>query len=565
MRYNILVMTCLLLLLPMYVHADEPTTVVIVYSSSDVTVPPDVHKLDALVSKFTDDVRLVRDVDVMANTSDHASHLFYYGVSIATIAEPARDLLNDTDVPVYAIGHNVEQLDAFKQYDLNRVPDASKFFHERTGETVSFELTDVVTTIRRTEDMLVHASLIRDQQMTPVLVQIDDTFYAGVNNLLNRTHLFVADSLFDFFDVEAKPGHVGYLRLEDINPSSDPDLVESVGTYLLDRGVPILLAVIPIYTDAESGQTIQFSERPELVRVLQELEARGATVLAHGYTHQYRSSETGEGFEFWDVENNQPVLVPSNETPPILKSRESFSSESAYVSHRDALLKGETTYIRSKLTNSIHSLVSLGLHPLGFEAPHYTMSHSGYALTAKQFTNVFGQVQWSNTNWQTMSATPYVSKPTLLHGMTLYPETIGYVRPDIPRPVDEMRHAFDEVLLVRESMIGAFYHPYIGTEHLDEVVDLMESAPGFSWLDLRTTGERVSTDDISIQAIDGEFVLQDDRNTLLERLRFLVPGSFLERALAILALITLIAVTAFFTYTIYLRSQRKKRLFKERG
>ncbi|WP_214796822.1 DUF2334 domain-containing protein [Exiguobacterium sp. s5] len=565
MRYKCLTIFLLLLLFPTPIDAAKPTHVVIVYSSSQVETPPDVYKLEALVSRFSDEIKLIRDIDLGTDALSEVSHIFYYGASTSTLPKSTRELLNHSSIPLYAIGQNANQLSPFKGLEMTRVAGVSKFLHARTDQSLSFEFADVVTTVKPEASSITHASVVRNDKVLPVLIQAKDNFYAGIENLLNRPSLFIADSLFDFFDVEASLGHVGYIRLEDINPSSDPELVKEVGTYLLDREIPIILAVIPVYTDAANGDTVRFTDRPELIDTLRELEARGATVIAHGYTHQYRSSETGEGFEFWDVENNQPVLSPPDEMPPKLKGRESFASESAYTSYLNTLLEKETTYIHSKLSNSIHELVSLGLHPLGFEAPHYAMSHSGYALTSEYFTNVFGQVQWSNSNWEVLGSTPYVSKPSLLQGMTLYPETIGYVRTDIPRPVDEMRRALEETLIVRESMIGAFYHPYIGTEYLPEVVALMESVPGFTWFDLRTSDERVRTDEVSVQSEDGVLVLKDNRSNILNRLSLLMPQSFLEQALTALAVITLLFVIAFLTYTLFLRAQRKKRLFKERG
>ncbi|TCI22612.1 DUF2334 domain-containing protein [Exiguobacterium sp. SL-9] len=562
MRYKIWFFSLLLLLLPSTVHAATPT-VAIVYSSTSIEIPPEVYKLEALVSRFSNEIMMVRDIDVDTETLAQVDSVLYYGLSTTSIPDIVREEIEAADVPVYAIGHNATQLTMFAQLDMSRVAGASQFYQSRTDETVTFPLADVITTVEG-DALSVHASLMRNGKATAVIVQTGPHFYAGIDNLLSPSSILLADTLFDFFSVEANDGHTGYLRLEDINPSSDPALVEAVGNRLLDRGVPILLAVIPVYTDEESGQRIQLSDRKELVDVLRQLEARGASVLAHGYTHQYRSSETGEGFEFWDVENNQPVFVPSTENPPQLLGREAFPSEEAYLTYLEPLLEDEANYIRTKLTRSIHELVSLGLHPLGFEAPHYTMSHSGYAVTAEQFTNVFGQVQWSNTNWQVMGSTPYVSRPALLNGMTLYPETIGYVRTDIQRPIDEMRRAMNEMLLVRESVLGAFYHPYIGMEYVDDVVDLMESVPGFKWLDLRAQNERVMTEDVSIRTNDARFILQDERNFFMKQFHTFLPTSFFERMLMGLALITFFAVMAFLTYTLYLRSQRKQRLFKER-
>lgn len=39
----------------------------------------------------------------------------------------------------------------------------------------------------------------------------------------------------------------------------------------------------------------------------------GAAIIMHGYTHQFYDSETGEGFEFWDVKTDQPIRQPKHE------------------------------------------------------------------------------------------------------------------------------------------------------------------------------------------------------------------------------------------------------------
>lgn len=563
MRYKVLIVLFALLCFPHVTHANSPN-VTIVYSSTLNDVPPEVHKLDALVSRFSENIHILRDTEVTETSFKKTSHLFYFGLNPATIPSSTRKQINESNAALYGIGFNANQLKAFEKIDAIRMQGVSTFYQERTDTNLTFELADTVFYVNN-QVATVHARIAQRDKEQPTIIQLNEHFYSGIYNLLNRSSLLLADSLYDFFEVEAKQEHLGYIRLEDINPSTDPKLLEETGNYLLDRNIPVLLAVIPIYVDPDGGQNVHFTDRPELLDVMKSLENRGASVISHGYTHQYRSSETGEGFEFWDVENNQPVLTPSDEQSIILKPKEAFSNTKDYNTYLNDVLDGETSYIQSKLTNSIQELVSLGLHPLGFEAPHYTMSHSGYQLTANYFSNVFGQIQWSNTDWEVMGTTPYVSKPSLLHGMTLYPETIGYVRTDLPRPVDEMRRARDELMLVRESMIGGFYHPYIGMEHLADLVDMMESTPGFQWLDLRNQNEWVRTDDVSIQTSNGTISLQDNGSPVWSQLKLHMPNSFLEKSLWALAIITFTAVLMFLIYTLYLRTQRKKRLFKERG
>ncbi len=61
----------------------------------------------------------------------------------------------------------------------------------------------------------------------------------------------------------------------------------------------------------------------------------------------------------------------------------------------------ENIYTRTKLEQAIDDLTELGLYPLSFEAPHYTMSEEGYKIASSYFSSIFGQVQLSGTTWKT--------------------------------------------------------------------------------------------------------------------------------------------------------------------
>lgn len=566
MLYKILLLvgTLCLLFYTSPASAKETPHVLIVYTSVDEEIPPDVLKLETLVSRFSDQIQVVRDRNLESDSFKDATHLLVYHQQNQLLPK-AKQLIDDQDIPLYAIGQSATDLQAFSDLSFKRMVSVSHFEQERSGKQVEFEGNEPVIVTTDLEKVTPHALALSSQHL-PVIFSYQHNYFAGLSTLLNRSHLLFSDTLFDFFDVQPKAEHVGYLRLEDISPSADPELVEEVGTYLLDHQVPILLAVIPIYTDPETGNLVQFSDRPELLQVLQTLEDRGATVLLHGYTHQYRSSETGEGFEFWDVENGQPIYGPATEPAPQLKTKESFANTRDYQSYLKEMNAREETYIRDKLERGIRDLTSLGLHPLGFEAPHYAMSHTGYDLTADYFTNLFGQVQWGQDDWDVMTSVPFVTKPPLLNQMTLYPETIGFVDPQLSDPVKVMEKARDEMLLVRESMIGAFYHPYLGIEHVPAIVEMMESTPDFRWLSLRETDAQVTTSDLSIK-VDGsnQFIVKDERSVWVTWVERFAPHSFLEKALLLLAVVTFLAVAAFSLYTFYLRTQRKKRLFKERA
>src|SRR5690606_7994055 len=118
----------------------------------------------------------------------------------------------------------------------------------------------------------------------------------------------------------------------------------------------------------ETGERITLSESVKLVKVLQEMQRSGASIVLHGYYHQYRDSETGEGSEYWDIEHNRPIYQGKNE--PVLK-RGDFATEQEY---KEFLKKGaefEERYIADTIQKGIFDLVEEGLYPIAFEAPHY--------------------------------------------------------------------------------------------------------------------------------------------------------------------------------------------------
>src|SRR5690606_4847622 len=114
----------------------------------------------------------------------------------------------------------------------------------------------------------------------------------------------------------------------------------------------------------------------------------------------------------------------------------------------------ETEYTQLKLTNSIHSLTKWGFPPVAFEAPHYTMSSNGYKITSEYFSALFGQLQVSDQDWRVMISPLFISQPSILDGMTLYPETIGFVDLESSNPIEDIENAIQDVTSVPGAVIG---------------------------------------------------------------------------------------------------------------
>ncbi|WP_059283524.1 polysaccharide deacetylase family protein [Bacillus coahuilensis] len=256
--------------------------------------------------------------------------------------------------------------------------------------------------------------------------------------------------------------------------------------------------MIPIYVISETGKEIQFKDSPRLVEVLQDLQDKGGSVILHGYTHQYRGDETGEGFEFWDVENNMPISGPAD-VPIEPLNPDNFSTKEEYEYERLKRVEFETDYVQTKVEKGIEELVSYGLYPVAFEAPHYTMSQNAYHIVGDYFSTYIGQLQLSDENWKIMQPSPYETSPSFLNGMKLLPETVGFVDPENPHVLVDIDRAIERQLVVRDGVVAGFYHSYLGVERFKEFLALLESTPNIQWIDLKSYRSVTAIDNVSIE------------------------------------------------------------------
>ena len=117
-----------------------------------------------------------------------------------------------------------------------------------------------------------------------------------------------------------------YLRLEDVHPAADINQLKEIAELLKEKKMPYMITVIPVYTDPETGKTLHLKDKPELVDLLRSMQDDGAAIIMHGYTHQFYDSETGEGFEFWDVKQTNQFVNRSMKT----KTKDDFPNIEAY-------------------------------------------------------------------------------------------------------------------------------------------------------------------------------------------------------------------------------------------
>jgi uncharacterized protein YdaL len=473
--------------------------VLVIYSTKDEQKLNELRMLDTILGRFNINYQFINESNIQSDAIQNSSRIIYFGLDKTTFSSETKKALDTFEGKLYVIGHNAEQLAKMNVFQIEgellvdqiiladfiqRLPEQRIIYHVQASK-------DEV-------EQKVLATLEKEQQV-PLIVQNDGNYFFAAETMFAPFGPLVADSLYDFLG-ESQQGVVRYLRLEDVHPKVDAQQLREQAEYLKDKNIPYMVAVIPIYTNKD-GETIHFSDSPQLLNTLKYMQENGASIILHGYKHQYRSSETGEGFEFWDVENDRPIYQ-EDEVPA--KKQSDFLTEQEYQEFIKSGEEFERGYIEEAITKGVSELVEQGLYPLGFEAPHYAISQQGYEVVAKHFSSYIGRLQLTDQTYQSEYQPTYVSQPSFLHGMTVYPETLGFIEEGDKQAFSAMEERVRVLFNYRQAYISAFYHPYLGLDGLKKVVSILESVEQATWLDLKEENNQVQIKDYLITSQKGQ-------------------------------------------------------------
>jgi uncharacterized protein YdaL len=338
------------------------------------------------------------------------------------------------------------------------------------------------------------ATAVRPDNTTfPWAVRSGNFTYVGEIPFSYVTHddryLAFSDMLFDVLAPGTKERHRALVRIEDGGPDSDPAELRAIADYLYSQKVPFSVAVYTRYRDPKGvnngGKAEDYTllNKPLVVSALKYMKSKGGTLIEHGYTHQFGSAPnpydgvSANDFEFYSahVDANDSVIYDG----PVAGDSAVWASS------------------RMLASSLIFTAAGLGT-PTTFEFPHYAASAVDYAaantlfgkrydrglyfpgvLSGKKFdyTKHFGQFF------------PYSVRD--VYGSAIIPENIGNVEPDSfnnhpARLPSDLLASADRNLVVRDGMASFFYHPYLGTTHLKQMVTGIK-AQGYTFV----TGDSV--------------------------------------------------------------------------
>lgn len=159
-----------------------------------------------------------------------------------------------------------------------------------------------------------------------------------------------------------------FIRLEDISPggyynnSENLKKLRIIADFLSSRGVIFHIAWIPRHIDPGNGYDCDPASHnslyaSEFIYTLDYLISHGGVVGLHGYTHQYKDTRTGEGYEFF---SSNSLKVPSS-----------------------------SKYARNRIEKAIDSAKALGINYYFFECPHYAAAPNQLKIIEKYFQFIY--------------------------------------------------------------------------------------------------------------------------------------------------------------------------------
>lgn len=506
MRYSGLI-CCLLLLFCAPVSAEPQQSVLFVYTTMDEGG----ELLYATLTHFYDEVEAVSLQDIQPYQLAEATQLIVYGTERADTAK-----LNHYKGKLLVIGKVAQRMTQFQQWTFGE-----DVVVRQIGDDILTQAT-TLTKINVQNGVLLAAQSL-DEQL-PVIIKQDDLALMSFNTLDDTALYYVSKYLGTILELELAPMHDAFILLRDIHPQTDPVLLAELGHYLLDRGIPVYLNVTPTYLDLVNEQSAVLQDAPPLLATLQSLAERGAFLVAGGYTNYFALETEAAGYEFWDVANDAAPYVDEQK---------------------------EALYVQDKLIRSIHAFANVALTPVAFAAPQYRMSENGYKVSTYHYDLHIGQLQGR--------APLFITKPRLLYGKTLFPDTLGLYDPDDYT----FKQRFQQLRMVQGATISASYSVYSGLAPLQKLVALYDTLPNKTWLSLADWPISVQTAEVTITNESGTLTLQNNIS-LLDKARQLLQERPVEFMLWVIMIVTTIFVCLFSIYIVNMRLRYRKRLFEER-
>lgn len=299
-----------------------------------------------------------------------------WGVEFTGLAKLDLDHLDPKGKPGFFKYHDYlgEEFSKYGEFD----------FKDKTKFMASFEISLFKVLSKEAEKHVLSWARHSTQKnlKTPYILRNKNHWYMADSPFYftteNDRYLILADILFDVLEespIRDDTVRPAVFRLEDIHPKVQLWYLYKITDLLHQHRVPFSMTVVPIFTDPlgiiedrVEERFVPLTQKKEFVEFLKYAEARGATFIFHGVTHQYGmkpnpfSATTGDDFEFWDRVNNIPV-------------------------DRDS-----PSFVVKRIEEGRELLAEADIEPIAWVSPHYQASPLDYILFGQLFRWNMGRI-----------------------------------------------------------------------------------------------------------------------------------------------------------------------------
>lgn len=300
-------------------------------------------------------------------------------------------------------------------------------------------------------------------------------------------YIIFADLLYAALAPTATPSHQALVRLEDVNPTSDPTVLRQFADYLSGQGVPFSVGVVPEYTDPNGtynngvAQTITLAQAPAVVAALTYLKSKGGTLIQHGFTHQFSTvANPYNGVSVDDAEFYRAQCA-TTQNPPYTFDAPCQNTD--WVTWTGPVPGDSTAWATNRVTTGRNLFTAAGLTaPTIWETPHYFASPADYAGIDSVYSTryerelfVGGQLSGAALNYSHTFGQffPYVVHD--VYGEKIIPENLGNYEPAVannnpPRLPADIIHNAQVNLAVTQGVASFFFHPDYPLAQLQQIV-----------------------------------------------------------------------------------------------
>ena len=331
-----------------------------------------------------------------------------------------------------------------------------------------------------------YSTLSENNNTAPYIINSDNFWFIGDIPFTYMSeedrYLAFADLLHDMVKIPHKKIRRAIMRLEDVDARTSLDDLNSIANYMMSKNIRFSVATIPIYKDplgVENGGisiTENISNSPIGSRLKELYDIGAIDIVQHGTTHQYSTIDSSIS----DIPNPYNGVSGSDFEFMRVVENSDLSYSYLYPVENDSGI-----WAKSRIMEGKNILKDIGIEAFAWEAPHYMAGANHYRAIRDIYSIQYGRLlYYPNENNITKQNRfvgqfyPYIIKKDL-YGYEIVPENIHniIIKPNEGYrkllPKDTIRFA-KKLKVVRDGVASFYYHPYLKTDYLKEVVEGLE-------------------------------------------------------------------------------------------